>query len=73
MYTFFVVRQNTTIINNSSTSNLQMGLLQVQFYYMFRLVEPSSGNAYRQQFPKLLYCIECEYILQSYDHLPYIW
>jgi hypothetical protein len=32
----FIVRQNT-IINTSFTSHVQMGLLEVQFYYMFRL------------------------------------
>jgi hypothetical protein len=62
-YTFFIVHQNTTIINNSSTSHVQMGSLEVQFYYMFWFVEPSSGNTYRQQFLKLLNCNECEYIL----------
>jgi hypothetical protein len=59
----FIVRQNTTIINDSSTLHVQIGLLEVQFYYMVRLVEPSPGNTYRQQFLKLLNCIECEYIL----------
>jgi hypothetical protein len=28
-YTFFIVCQNTIIINNSSTSHVQMGLLEV--------------------------------------------
>jgi hypothetical protein len=62
-YTLFIDRQNTTIINDSSTLHVKMYLLEVQFYYMFWLVEPSSGNTYRQQFLKLLNCIECEYIL----------
>jgi hypothetical protein len=30
------------------------GFIVVQFYYSFRLVEPSSGNTHRQQFIKLL-------------------
>jgi hypothetical protein len=59
LYNFFIVRQNTTIISNPSSSHEQMGTI----YYMFRLVEPSSGNTYRQQFLKLLNCTECEYIL----------
>jgi hypothetical protein len=46
VYIFFIVRQNTTIINNSSTSHVQMGLLEVKFYYNFRLLEPSSDNIY---------------------------
>jgi hypothetical protein len=43
----FIVRQNTTIINNSSTPHVQMGLLVAQVYYRFWLVQPSSGNTYR--------------------------
>jgi hypothetical protein len=68
----FIDCQNTTIINDSSTLHMQMGLLEAQFYYMFRLVQPSSGNTYRQQSLKLFNGTECEYTLQSYDHLPYI-
>jgi hypothetical protein len=63
---FFIVQQNTTIINDSSTLHVQMGLLEVQFYYMFRLVEPSSGNIYRQNFLKLLNCIEPKHVVKSY-------
>jgi hypothetical protein len=59
----FVDCPDTTIINDSSTLHVQIDLLEVQFYYMFQLVEPSSGNTYQQQFLKLLNCIECEYIL----------
>jgi hypothetical protein len=29
----FIVRQNTTIINNSSTLHVQMGLLEVKLYH----------------------------------------
>jgi hypothetical protein len=57
---FFIVHKNTTIINNSPTSHVQMGLLMVHIYYMFQLVEPTSGNTYRQQFLKLLNCIMCD-------------
>jgi hypothetical protein len=35
--------------------------LLVVFCYMFRLIEPSSGNTYRQQSLKLSNCIEYEH------------
>jgi hypothetical protein len=34
-YTFFIVHQNWTFINNSSASHVQMGLLEVQFTACF--------------------------------------
>jgi hypothetical protein len=68
-YTSSISQQSTTVIDNSSTSHVQMGLLEVQFYFMFWLVEPSSGNTYQQQFLKLLiaFSVNTYYICHTSD------
>jgi hypothetical protein len=68
-HAFSIILQ-TTIFKQLIYITCVNGFIEVQLYeyYMFRLVEPSSGNTCLQQFIlKLSNCIRCEYILWSYN------
>jgi hypothetical protein len=48
------VRQNTTIFEQLIYFTRVNEFIEVQLYYMFRLVEPSSGNTCPQQFSQII-------------------
>jgi hypothetical protein len=53
-YTFFTVRQNTTISKQLIYITCINGYIEVQLHYMFLLVEPSSGNTCLQQCSQII-------------------
>jgi hypothetical protein len=53
-YAFSTVRQNTTIFKQLIYITCVNGFTEVQLDYMFRLVEPSSGNTSLQQFSQII-------------------
>jgi hypothetical protein len=53
-YAFSTVRQNTTIFKQLIHITCVNGFTEIQLYYMFRLVEPSSGNTCLQQFYQII-------------------
>jgi hypothetical protein len=53
-YALSTVRQNTTIFKQLIHITCVNGFIEVQLYYMFRLMEPSSDNTCLQQFSQII-------------------